>query len=104
MDAVAQLIADWQATRKALRAAEEAEHPDVVDALGRAWQWVSGDLYRHDSMAKPLVLVTHPDVNWPTVACYANPNYQWCDTCKAMGEALAAAAAEGHELHWTEVA
>ena len=57
--------------------------PDVVDHLGRTWVWSQGDLYTHDSMTWPLSLIRHTDISWPSAAALRNPNYRWCDTCKA---------------------
>lgn len=84
---VAGLVSAWRAARLALAATEAAEHPDVTDVLGRTWTWWKGDLYRHDSMAWPLVLVTSDLMRWPKPELLDNPNYQWCDTCRAELEA-----------------
>lgn len=81
------LINAWQALRKALAETEAAEHPDVTDALGRVWVWKSGDVYVHDSMAWPLVMVASPLVGWPAPGLLDNPNYRWCPACRAGMEA-----------------
>jgi hypothetical protein len=79
---VAALIDDWQEARKALRAIEEAEHPDITDVLGRVWKWWKGDLYVHDKMGWPKSLITQPDLRRPIKAALDNPNYRWCAICK----------------------
>jgi hypothetical protein len=79
------LVDDWQAARRALREIEEAEHPNITDALGRVWQWKDKDLYTHDSMAWPRDHVMHSGVSLPSQAALDNPNYQWCSICKAAG-------------------
>jgi hypothetical protein len=78
----APLVDGWLEARRALREAEQAEHPDVTDALGRVWTWMDGDIYTHDGMAWPLDHITHPGIGWPTAAALDNPNYQWCATCR----------------------
>lgn len=82
VDVIGPMLAEWQAARTALRAIEEAEHPDVTDALGRVWTWVNGDLYRHDSMAWPLSHVLNPAVRWPRADVLDNPNYALCQACR----------------------
>ncbi|MFG3715815.1 hypothetical protein [Micromonospora sp. NPDC047730] len=76
------MLAEWRSLRADLRAMEEAEHPDVTDALGRVWTWVSGDLYRHDSMAWPLAHVLNPAVGWSRAGLLDNPNYRFCGVCR----------------------
>lgn len=79
--AVRELIVSWQQSRQALRAIEEAGHPDVTDVFGRVWVWKDKDLYTHDGMAWPLDHVTNRNMGLPTKQALENPNYQWCSIC-----------------------
>lgn len=101
---VAALIVRWQEARRSLRALEQAEHPDVTDALGRIWTWLDGDLYRHDDMALPLTSITDEAIRRPTQRALANPNYWWCSICRGMGTrarvSRAAAAIRAVGLSW----
>lgn len=47
------LLNEWQAARQALKAAEAAKHPNLLDGQHREWTWWEGDLYRHGSKAWP---------------------------------------------------
>lgn len=80
----APLVDAWRAARRALREIEENEHPDLTDALGRAWKWIDGDLYGHDGMAWPRDHVTYEAVGLPTKAARDNPNYRWCEICRGV--------------------
>lgn len=80
------MLDEWQQLRAALRAAERAEHPDVTDQLGRVWVWKDGDIYLHDGMAWPLVFIQQRTA-WPNPVLLDNPNYHWCDACRAGMEA-----------------
>ncbi len=84
-DRIGGMIADWQATRAALREIEEREHPDITDRHGRVWVWRSGDLYAHDAtLAMPRDFVTHPRLGLPRAECADNPNYwRLCATCRS---------------------
>lgn len=77
------LVDALRQARRELRDAEVAEHPNLTDALGRVWTWKSNDLYVHDSMAWTSASILHPNIGWPTQVALANPNYQWCATCRA---------------------
>jgi hypothetical protein len=79
------LITEWQAMRIVLRELEEAEHAPITDRLGRVWTWWKGDLYRHDSMATPECFLNDPRYppQWPCASLWDNPNYRWCDYCRA---------------------
>lgn len=80
---VEQLIDEWRTARAALRMLERSEHPDIVDQLGRTWEWIGGDLYRHDKMAWPRGMVERAGfLGWPRPILLDNPNYQWCDACR----------------------
>lgn len=92
-----QMINDWHAARRALRAAEAAEHPDRTDILGRTWTWISGDLYRHDGMAWPLASVVSERVHWPRPDLIDHPGYSWCGTCR-RGMLTAELATQGLRL------
>lgn len=83
-DVTGALIADWQAARKALRAIEEAEHPDLTDAFGRTWRWMDGELYGHDKMAWTKAMVLAPGIGLPSQYALENPNYAWCAVCKGQ--------------------
>lgn len=54
------VLAEWFAVRAELAALERAEHPDLVDAEGRRWQWWKGDLYRHERKAWPRHFLPGP--------------------------------------------
>lgn len=90
---MASLIEEWKATREAIAAIERAEHPDITDALGRTWVWMSGgardrdgndssSIYTHDGIAWPRELIERSSIGWPTLAAIDNPNYRWCDACR----------------------
>lgn len=82
MNVIAGMIDEWQSLRAEIAAMERAEHPDVTDALGRTWQWKSGDIYTHDGMAWPLIFIQDPNVGLPKSVALDNPNYSWCEICK----------------------
>jgi hypothetical protein len=82
---IRELLVEWQALRIIIAEMDVAEHPDIVDALGRVWTWIpggSGNLYGHDGMAWPREHVERPDVGLPSSAVLANPNYSWCELCR----------------------
>lgn len=86
--AVGKLLDDWQATRAAIRAIEEAEHPDLTDHHGRVWQWWKGDLYRHDNtLANTSDQVLDPRIGLPKPGLADdNPNYSGlCSICRREG-------------------
>ena len=78
---VCDLVDEWSALRIVLREAEAAEHPDVTDKFGRAWTWISGDLYRHCQLAWPLVFITSEKTGLPRPQLRDNPNYSLCVIC-----------------------
>ena len=76
------LVRHWLTARAALAELERAEHPDVVDRYGRAWSWVSGDLYRHDCLAWPLDDIEGGKFGLPPARLADNPNYaSLCAIC-----------------------
>ncbi|MFE5159094.1 hypothetical protein ACFRNT_11275 [Streptomyces sp. NPDC056697] len=79
MDAITNLIGEWQQLRAELAAVERAEHPDITDRHGRVWTWKAKDLYRHCGIAAPEYMIN--DFGLPTQAALDNPNYDLCDVC-----------------------
>jgi hypothetical protein len=88
------LVTEWQALRTVIAEMEAAEHPDITDALGRVWTWIPGGardrdgnnmstLYGHDGMAWPREHVEQPAIGWPRADVLDNPNYRWCELCRA---------------------
>lgn len=80
-----ELLDEWAVARSQLAALEAAEHPDIIDRFGRAWQWRGrGDLYSHDdTLAFPADWVRDPDLGLPSPSLVDNPNYsRLCDTCR----------------------
>lgn len=84
----ATLVQEWQALRLALRQLEEAEHPPIVDSLGRAWTWIDKELYGHDGMAWPRDFLKETELSLPSPRVLANPNYRWCDICRGPAAQL----------------
>jgi xanthine/CO dehydrogenase XdhC/CoxF family maturation factor len=78
---LAPLIDEWREARRELAEMERAEHPDIVDHHGRAWTWVSGDLYRHDSMAWTERMVRDGRHGLPEARLADNPNSRLCEIC-----------------------
>lgn len=78
---VAGKIDTWNAMREELAALERAEHPDIIDTYGRAWQWVDGDLYDHDkTLALPRDMIQGAGL--PHAKLDNNPNYsRLCYIC-----------------------
>jgi len=76
------LIHEWHEARQSLRAIEEAERPDLIDALGRTWRWLDGELYTHDRMAWTKHMVLAAGITRPSQHALDNPNYTWCAICK----------------------
>jgi len=81
---VGNLLADWQATRLALRAIERAEQPDIADQFGRVWTWKDKDLYRHCGIVVPVRWIG--SFGLPLQAALDNPNYDLCEICLAGRE------------------
>jgi hypothetical protein len=80
MEAVQNLINDWQRIRAEIADVERAEHPDIVDSLGRAWVWRGrGDLYSHCGNAAPSFMIGQ--FGRRPQAILDNPNYDLCDVC-----------------------
>jgi hypothetical protein len=75
-------IAEWQAARDELAAAELAEHPDITDHHGRVWVWVDGDLYRHCGMAWTSAQIRNTEHLLPSASLFSNRNYSFCSICK----------------------
>jgi hypothetical protein len=75
-------IDSWLSVRAELAAIERAEHPDITDRFGRAWEWWKGDLYRHDgTIAIPQRWI--PEWGLPSAKLAGNPNYAGlCETCR----------------------
>lgn len=85
-ETIAALIGQWHDALRGLRRIEEAEHPDITDALGRVWVWKDGDVYVHDGMAWPREHIERQTVSLPTRAALDNPNYRWCEICTAVSQ------------------
>ncbi|OSC76475.1 hypothetical protein B5180_01590 [Streptomyces sp. BF-3] len=80
MQAVSELITQWQESRAALAELERAERRDITDRFGRVWTWRGrGDLYRHCGNAAPAHMIAQ--FGRPTQAALDNPNYDLCDIC-----------------------
>jgi hypothetical protein len=87
-------VTERQALRTVIAEMEAAELADITDALGRVWTWIPGGardrdgndtstLYGHDGMAWPREHVEQPGIGWPRVDVLDNPNYRWCELCRA---------------------
>jgi hypothetical protein len=87
-------VTEWQALRTVIAEMEVAEHPDITDSLGRVWTWIPGGardrdgndtstLCGHDGMAWPREHVEQPGIGWPRADVLGNPNYRWCELCRA---------------------
>ena len=77
------MLEEWRSLRAELRAAEEAEHPNIVDRFGRVWIWWKGDLYRHDdTLAVPHDMIEIMNLPRRGLA-EDNPNYAGlCFICR----------------------
>jgi hypothetical protein len=80
-EVMADLVRTWGAT--AVKEAKAA-HPNLADMFGRTWVWIGGDLYRHDSMTWTKGMVESPHLRGPSQDALTNPNYTWCEQCKAI--------------------
>ncbi|WP_327379392.1 hypothetical protein [Streptomyces sp. NBC_01212] len=80
MQAVSELITQWQESRAALAELERMEHPNIVDGYGRTWTWLGrSDTYRHCGTACPVDMIEC--FGLPSQRALDNPNYGLCDTC-----------------------
>jgi hypothetical protein len=82
LEPVRALVDRWLAARAALRALDEAGHPDLTDGYGRTWTWLDHDLYRHDQMAWPREEIESGRFGLPGPKVRANPNYDLCPICR----------------------
>jgi hypothetical protein len=78
------LLDQWLDVRAETREVEQATRPDLTDVFGRAWRWLAGDLYRHDSLVWTRDMVRSSSLRGPSRDALANPNYQWCARCREV--------------------
>ncbi len=81
---IGHLLDEWHVLRAKLSEVDKRLHPDIVDRFGRAWVWIGGDLYAHDSMAWTRGMIEHPQAGLPSESARSNPNYSFCDICRGQ--------------------
>lgn len=77
------LVADWLATREAIKQIDRETHPDATDALGRVWVWRWDDAYgsQYYHCGRLVEIERIDSVGVATQAMLDNQNYDLCPTC-----------------------
>ena len=59
------MVDAWLLLREVERQALRKAHPDLIDRLGRTWEWIDGDLYRRHLSPEERERLGYATTAWP---------------------------------------